>query len=559
MKKAIRFYLIGLSLLCLGGQLLLGCNPWELPSRKTQRNCVKPAGTLEAQMQQRKVDFSISGSSGTIDKVTWDFGNGSTSVTTGMTVSYTYPTSSTYTAKATLTNTCGDETTLLRTIGVSDAVSPTVSLQPATDLSTASAILRMTITASGNSTITRYGVCYSTTNPVPEVGKDNVLDIMGTGAISTPFSFSLTTLQPNTTYYARSFAINQAGKTGYSDPVQTFRTGQSPSVTSNGTATPGIATATVNFVLTNPGSPAAVEYGICYSPSATTPDITNSSVTKVTSPATGASVAVNLSDLTPNKMYYYRAYAKSASGEVVYGPIMSFTTLVDTVAQDLIAAVSFTNGSLEDASGNNNRAILVNSPAFTADRKGNANSAILLNGSGNYFYMADNNTLRPDALSVSIWIKPVTVKNIDRSQNDRVQIYNKSKWEDSSGEMYSSLIKLNENGPGLTFMTNLKQNSDCLPAKGWQNFEFSSNPQLSTWHHLVFTYSGRSIRMYFDGALQDQNDNLPASMMDKCPGGELKFGAQLKAYPNYFNGAMDDIKIYKRALVASEVQTLFNQ
>ena len=173
--------------------------------------------------------------------------------------------------------------------------------------------------------------------------------------------------------------------------------------------------------------------------------------------------------------------------------------------------------------------------------------------------MADNATLRPDALSVSVWIKPVTIRNIDRSQNDRVQIYNKSKWEDSSGEMYSSLIKLNENGPGLTFMTNLKQNSGCVPANGWQNFEFSSNPPLDTWHHLVFTYSGRSIRMYFDGALVDQNNNLPTSTLDKCPGGELKFGAQLKAYPNYFNGSMDDIRLYKRALTAAEVQTLYNQ
>lgn len=553
MKKTVLSCLIGLCAICLGGQLLLGCETWELPTRKTRRDCVKPAGNLDATIQQRQVVFSVSSSSGTIDRVTWDFGNGSTTVTTGLTTTYTYPTSSTFTAKATLSNECGTETTLLRTIGVSDATLPAVSLQPITTVANTSATAGMTITSAGNATITRYGICYSFMNQVPDESKDPKVERTGAVAMNTPLSFVLTTLEPNRLYYARSYAVNQSG-ISYSSPVQTFRTGQSPSVTINLAPTPGITTATVNFVASSPGFPAATGYGICYAPATVTntPSISNS-VVDVANPVIAANTVVNLTNLTPNTSYYYRPFARASSGDIIYGGVGSFTTLVDGVTLDLIASVSFTDGSLLDVSGSNNHAIPINNPIFTVDRKGRPNSAILLNGSSNYFYMAENGSLRPDAISISLWIKPATVTR-------SMQIYNKSTFADSKNEMYSSTIRPTGNGsPGITLLTDIKQNSGCQPGVGWQSFPLVSQLPVNTWHQVVFTYEGRSARMYFDGALLYSTDNLPATAMDKCPGGDLRFGVQLKDYPQYFDGAMDDIQMYRRAITAAEVRTLFNQ
>lgn len=549
MKKTILTYIVSVTLVSLCLTLLWACESWELPGLKTQRICDKPAGVLNAQIQQRQVNFTIASNTGTIDQVKWDFGNGSTTVTSGMTVTYTYPASNTYTVAATLGNTCGNETILLRTISVSEAVVPTVTLQAPTDVSTTAMTLRLSVTAAGNAGITRYGVCYSTTNMTPGLG-DSVSDKMESLAINTTASFSLTNLQPNTTYYVRSFATNSAGS-GYS-AVQTIRTGLNPSVAINGPAIPGTTTATVNFIVTNAGSPAVTEYGICYSSTTNTPDVSNATVAPVTNPAVGSNVVVTLTNLTPNLRYYYRPFAKSASGVITYGAtVESFMTVVDTVSPNLVASVSFTDKSLLDDSGFNNHVIPVNGPSFTTDRKGKANSALLLDGQSNYVYMAENNSLRPDALSISLWMKPVVV-------NGRMQIYNKSRFTDSAYEMYSALIKPNETGAGVTINTDIKQNSNCQPG-GWLTFPLTSNIPLNTWHHLVFTYTGRTVRMYFDNALLYSVDNLPASAMDKCPGGELKFGAGIQSLPQYFNGALDDIRIYSRALTASEVQTLFNQ
>lgn len=539
---------MGLSIL-----LLVACDPWELPTKKNKRNCTPPTGSLEAQNQQLKVNFSIGSAAGTIDNVQWDFGTNSTTATTGTTVSYTYPSSGTYTAKATLTNTCDQSITLSRTIIVSAATLPTVTLQPINNIMPTSASAQMMITANGNAPITRYGICYSSTSTTPEIGTGEVYTIEKTDAVAlnTTLPFSLTGLQPNTTYYVRSFALNSAGP-GYSATVQ-FRSGANPSIAINGNATVGVTTATVNFIVSNTGNPAAIEYGILYSSNTSTPDMGNAGPGVVaTSPNIGANTAVNLTSLTPNTTYYYRPYAKLPSGNFIYGQIGSFTTFVDPVANGLIAYLPFTNNSFQDASGNGNNANGVGNPTFTTDHKGAANSAILFNGQSNYIYLADNSSLRPQALSISVWIKPITV---DR----KMQIYNKSNFADSKNEMYSSNIKPADNGSDITILTDIKQNSGCQPAVGWQSFPFSSAIQLNTWHHVVFTYAGQSARMYYDGTLLYTKDNLPASTMDNCPGGDLRFGAQIKDYPQYFYGAMDDIRIYNRAISQDEVKTLFNQ
>ena len=548
----LRIYLPYVILAGIGTTLLLGCEKWELPVQKSQRVCIKPSGTLTVQTQQRKVDFAITNSSGTIDKVVWDFGNNSTTITTGLTVSYTYPTSGTYTVKATLTN-CDVGTTLQQTVIATDALPPSVALQPVSDITQTGAAVRMSVTSYGNATLTSYGICYSSTNQQPEAGKDKVMSTTGVVGLNTPVSFSLTGLSENTLYYVRAYATNNVSpQAGYSSPTQSFTTGLYPVVVT-GVASPGVSAATVNFLIDKAGNPAAVEYGIYYSSVNSIPDNVNATGAKVGSPTIGTNVPVDLPNLTPNKTYYYRAYARLSTGEYRYGDVMTFSTLVNTLTTDLVASVSFTDQSLLDASGNSNHVKLVGSPTFTTDRTGKASSAILLNGSTDYFYMPDNATLNPSALSVSIWIKPTSVTRI-------MQIYNKSRFTDATAELYSSLIRPNTADPGsIIINTDIKQDSNCQPGVGWQTFSFPGRPDLSQWHHVVMTYSGRSARMYFDNALLYSKDDLPKNTLDTCPGGDLKFGAQWRDLPNYFMGALDDIRIYKRALTASEVQALFTQ
>lgn len=442
-------------------------------------------------------------------------------------------------------------------------VPPTVTLQPASVVSTNSATAVVTVTNTGNATVTRYGMCWSATNQMPTIDNQTA-DGTGAPTVSTLTSIAMVGLLPNTTYYVRAFAVNSQGA-GYSvPPAQIIKTGQNPAVSTVAATNVGVTTATANFIVNTAGNPTAIEYGICYSSNTATPNLTNAEVKEVSPAPVGPPVPVDLTNLTPNKTYYYRAYAKTASGEIVYGDILQFTTQVDSLAQDLVASVSFTDRSLTDASGSNNHVRLVGNPTFIADRKGRANAAILLNGTGDYFLMPENanNSLNPDAFTISIWIKPGSFDGRTQNDNRRMQIFNKSRFSDGIFERYSSLLKLeNDIGPNITFVTNIKQGGDC-PAgqgKGWLDFLFTSSVDPNDWHHLVMTYSGRSIRMYFDNALLYTKDDLPADRIDDCRGGDLKFGAQSAQLPWFFKGAMDDIRIYRRALSRADVQALFNQ
>jgi len=92
---------------------------------------------------------------------------------------------------------------------------------------------------------------------------------------------------------------------------------------------------------------------------------------------------------------------------------------------------------------------------------------------------------------------------------------------------------------------------------GVSNVLSGVTPTGSTWHHLVFTRDVDSAILYVDGTRAGA-----AFMNGKNPGwqGTLLgvIGARL-SYSFYFNGALDDVRVYNRAINSTEVATLYNQ
>ncbi|PQJ80733.1 hypothetical protein BTO18_16835 [Polaribacter porphyrae] len=105
---------------------------------------------------------------------------------------------------------------------------PTVSLatasiatNTATNITTNSVELAGNVISDSGLTVTERGIVYSTTNQTPEIGKTGVIkDTNGTGL--GVFSETISSLNPETTYYYRAYAINSAG-TGYG-VVRSFTT-----------------------------------------------------------------------------------------------------------------------------------------------------------------------------------------------------------------------------------------------------------------------------------------------------------------------------------------------
>ena len=97
------------------------------------------------------------------------------------------------------------------------AVAPTVTTQAVSSITKNTATGNGTVTADGGATVTERGVCWKTsTGPTTSDSKAN--SGTGTGA----YTVSMTSLTPNTLYYARAYAINSVG-TSYGSEV-TFTT-----------------------------------------------------------------------------------------------------------------------------------------------------------------------------------------------------------------------------------------------------------------------------------------------------------------------------------------------
>lgn len=77
---------------------------------------------------------------------------------------------------------------------------------------------------------------------------------------------------------------------------------------------------------------------------------------------------------------------------------------------------------------------------------------------------------------------------------------------------------------------------------------------LNTWHHVAGTYKGSSVKLYIDGVLESSvsaSGNLYNNAQVVQMGGRPAFG-------NYFQGSIDELAIYNRALSASEITELYN-
>lgn len=109
---------------------------------------------------------------------------------------------------------------------------PTVTTTAASSITSTTASSGGNITSDGGSAIIQSGLIYST-SPITDTNSTTGGGIIynavnGTG----PFTTSLTGLQPNTTYYVKSFAVNAAG-ISYGT-VQTFTTPPTPPRNCNG-------------------------------------------------------------------------------------------------------------------------------------------------------------------------------------------------------------------------------------------------------------------------------------------------------------------------------------
>ena len=195
------------------------------------------------------------------------------------------------------------------------------------------------------------------------------------------------------------------------------------------------------------------------------------------------------------------------------------------------------NGNANDLSVNANNGT-VNGATLTADRFGNANKAYSFDGLISYIKVVNNNSLNNNSISVSGWLNA----NILGSNTQGIV----SRWNQNNCQNYSTSIDLVNKfaGASTQYQGGLFSNTSLI-ANNWIHFVFIQNTNI-----------GGSL--YLNGSL-DNTNNLSGAI-SSCTN-NLLFGAQVNLNDNsifrFFNGKLDDIGIWSRALTDCEIKKLY--
>lgn len=239
-----------------------------------------------------------------------------------------------------------------------------------------------------------------------------------------------------------------------------------------------------------------------------------------------------------------RFFSGSLDDVRIYNRALSIEEITALVSQDarsgLVAYYPF-NGNTLDESGNDNHGTSNGGVSFTSDRFGVLNSAGKFNGTDGYISVPGKNFTSQD-FTISLHINPNLV------QTNLVGIIDKGYNPANSGN--NSLFKnwiIRKNNPSSTdFSFCFSSPSGIIESSG---FTLTAN----TWTHLVVTKNGASIRIYKNGLLMV--DEIESSSTINMNVHSILIGG-VGSENNYFNGLLDDIRIYNRYLSADEVSTL---
>ena len=80
--------------------------------------------------------------------------------------------------------------------------------------------------------------------------------------------------------------------------------------------------------------------------------------------------------------------------------------------------------------------------------------------------------------------------------------------------------------------------------------------QINKWATIVVTYDGFQLKVYIDGMLKSTVVGTPRYTPN--PYDVLIGGTENPSYPYWFNGIIDEIRIYNKALCADAVKQLSN-
>lgn len=235
--------------------------------------------------------------------------------------------------------------------------------------------------------------------------------------------------------------------------------------------------------------------------------------------------------------------------------VISFGQVPNYVPTDSLVGWWPFNGNANDQSSNGYNGI-VNGAILTNDRFGNPNNAYLFNGINDFIETSDLNELdSTEKLTLSVWVKVTSASN--------------------------SRIIGKSNGPGINRqglmvdnyqMTSKAFRYNCITETPKQTMATENNTILiDSIMHIVVVFDGTQQtneskgKFYINGSIldsliyEDPDSGNPINLPEYTPANShaVCFGSSA-GNGAFFNGILDDIGIWNRALDSCEILDLYN-
>jgi hypothetical protein len=137
-------------------------------------------------------------------------------------------------------------------------------------------------------------------------------------------------------------------------------------------------------------------------------------------------------------------------------------------------------------------------------------------------------------ITISAWVKPTS------PLPSRPSVINKERPGELTYALYANSADSSQ------------PNIDYTSSGSEVNLNGGSALPLNVWTHLAGTFDGAMLKLYVNGQLVG---SLATTAPIDATGGVLRIGGDSVWAGDYFPGAIDEARIYNRALSAEEIQT----
>ena len=260
----------------------------------------------------------------------------------------------------------------------------------------------------------------------------------------------------------------------------------------------------------------------------TTPGFTPTAGNRVAQPTITSYTDTGLAAGT----YYYKLTAEDAAANLSPASNEATATVSTPPVTGLVAAYGFDTGSgtsAPDQSGTGNNGTLTNATWTTTSKYG---QALAFNGTNASVTIPDTNSLDlTTGMTLEAWVHPTALGSS----------YRTAIMKEQPGSMSYGLYA-DSSGPPAAPIGEVYIN-------GYRDAIGTTQLPVNTWTHLATTYNGSVLALYVNGV---QAGQLVVAGSLVASTGALKIGGN-SIWGEWFQGEIDEVRIYNRALSASEI------